>query len=135
MSKCFAELKQISVICITYMQCFKHILIMCKHITFVALYQCSRLVKFWLLDKLCFFHLPLHPGYKVMLRYEGFGSDGSKDFWSNLLSDDVHNVGWCATYGKMLAPPRCKYTVYVCIKNIFSPYGLNHSSKCGSVTF
>ncbi|XP_059152588.1 MBT domain-containing protein 1-like isoform X2 [Physella acuta] len=45
-------------------------------------------------------------GYKVLLRYEGFGSDGSKDFWSNLLSEDVHNVGWCATYGKMLAPPR-----------------------------
>lgn len=45
-------------------------------------------------------------GYKVLLRYEGFGSDGSKDFWSNLLSEDVHNVGWCATYGKMLAPPK-----------------------------
>ncbi|GFS22978.1 MBT domain-containing protein 1 [Elysia marginata] len=45
-------------------------------------------------------------GYKVLLRYEGFASDGSKDFWSNLLSEDVHNVGWCATYGKMLAPPK-----------------------------
>ncbi|KAK3757548.1 hypothetical protein RRG08_032714 [Elysia crispata] len=45
-------------------------------------------------------------GYKVLLRYEGFGSDGSKDFWSNLLSEDVHSVGWCATYGKMLAPPK-----------------------------
>ncbi|GFN77679.1 mbt domain-containing protein 1 [Plakobranchus ocellatus] len=45
-------------------------------------------------------------GYKVLLRYEGFGNDGSKDFWSNLLSEDVHNVGWCATYGKMLAPPQ-----------------------------
>ncbi|KAH9495238.1 MBT domain-containing protein 1 [Bulinus truncatus] len=45
-------------------------------------------------------------GYKALLRYEGFGSDGSKDFWCNLLSEDVHNVGWCATYGKILAPPR-----------------------------
>ncbi|CAL1541940.1 unnamed protein product [Lymnaea stagnalis] len=45
-------------------------------------------------------------GYKVLLRYEGFGGDGSKDFWGNLLSEDMHNVGWCATYGKMLAPPK-----------------------------
>uniref|UniRef100_A0A0B7B795 FCS-type domain-containing protein n=1 Tax=Arion vulgaris TaxID=1028688 RepID=A0A0B7B795_9EUPU len=45
-------------------------------------------------------------GYKILLRYEGFGSDSSKDFWSNLLSEDVHNVGWCATYGRILAPPK-----------------------------
>ncbi|KAK6976280.1 MBT domain-containing protein 1 [Biomphalaria glabrata] len=45
-------------------------------------------------------------GYKALLRYEGFGTDSSKDFWSNLISEDVHNVGWCATYGKILAPPR-----------------------------
>ncbi|CAG5115770.1 unnamed protein product, partial [Candidula unifasciata] len=45
-------------------------------------------------------------GYKILLRYEGFGSDSSKDFWSNLLTEDVHNVGWCATYGRILAPPK-----------------------------
>ncbi|XP_005093400.1 MBT domain-containing protein 1 [Aplysia californica] len=52
-------------------------------------------------------------GYKVLLRYEGFGSDGSKDFWSNLLSEDMHNVGWCATYGKMLSPPKAIKDKYV----------------------
>lgn len=45
-------------------------------------------------------------GYKVLLRYEGFGQDGTKDFWLNLCSDKVHPVGWCATKGKPLIPPK-----------------------------
>ena len=45
-------------------------------------------------------------GYKVLLRYEGFGQDGSKDFWQNLCSEGIHPVGWCATKGKPLIPPR-----------------------------
>ena len=47
-------------------------------------------------------------GYYAHLRYEGFGQDGSKDFWMNLCSDRVHPVGWCATKGKPLIPPKCK---------------------------
>merc|ERR1719347_110686 len=45
-------------------------------------------------------------GYKVLLRYEGFGQDGSKDFWQNLCSEAIHPVGWCATKGKPLIPPK-----------------------------
>jgi len=45
-------------------------------------------------------------GYKVLLRYEGFGQDGSKDFWMNLCSEGIHPVGWCATKGKPLIPPK-----------------------------
>ena len=45
-------------------------------------------------------------GYKALLRYEGFGQDDSKDFWVNLAADDVHPVGWCASKGKPLIPPR-----------------------------
>ena len=45
-------------------------------------------------------------GYQVLLRYEGFGQDGSKDFWMNLCSEGIHPVGWCATKGKPLIPPR-----------------------------
>ena len=44
--------------------------------------------------------------YKALLRYEGFGSDDSKDFWVNLGGEDVHPVGWCASKGKPLIPPR-----------------------------
>ena len=47
-------------------------------------------------------------GYHALLRFEGFGQDGSKDFWISLCSDKVHPVGWCATKGKPLIPPRSK---------------------------
>ena len=49
-------------------------------------------------------------GYSALLRYEGFGQDSSKDFWMNLCSDKVHPVGWCATKGKSLIPPKSKIT-------------------------
>jgi len=45
-------------------------------------------------------------GYYAHLRYEGFGQDGTKDFWMSLCSDRVHPVGWCATKGKPLIPPK-----------------------------
>lgn len=46
-------------------------------------------------------------GYLVLLRFEGFGTDSSGDFWINLCSHDIHHVGWCANKGKPLIPPRC----------------------------
>ncbi|KAK6642126.1 hypothetical protein RUM44_013849 [Polyplax serrata] len=45
-------------------------------------------------------------GYKALLRYEGFGQNNDKDFWINLCSSNVHPVGWCATRGKPLIPPK-----------------------------
>jgi hypothetical protein len=44
-------------------------------------------------------------GYYVQLRFEGFGSDSSKDFWLNIFTSDIHPVGWCASQGKTLIPP------------------------------
>ncbi|KAH8276419.1 hypothetical protein KR018_005704 [Drosophila ironensis] len=44
-------------------------------------------------------------GYKALMSYEGFDSD-SNDFWVNLCNAEVHSVGWCATRGKPLIPPR-----------------------------
>jgi hypothetical protein len=48
-------------------------------------------------------------GYKALLRYEGFGQNCSKDFWVSLCSNSVHPVGWCATRGKPLIPPKSEY--------------------------
>ncbi|XP_077481763.1 MBT domain-containing protein 1 isoform X1 [Stigmatopora argus] len=45
-------------------------------------------------------------GFKALLRYEGFDTDSSKDFWCNLCIPDVHPVGWCASSGKPLVPPK-----------------------------
>ncbi|XP_075153132.1 scm-related gene containing four mbt domains isoform X2 [Haematobia irritans] len=44
-------------------------------------------------------------GYKALMRYEGF-EDEAHDFWVNLCNSEVHAVGWCATRGKPLIPPR-----------------------------
>ncbi|XP_058030054.1 MBT domain-containing protein 1 isoform X2 [Ahaetulla prasina] len=52
-------------------------------------------------------------GYNALLRYEGFEGDSSLDFWCNICGTDIHPVGWCATSGKPLVPPRSiqhKYT-------------------------
>ena len=47
-------------------------------------------------------------GYRALLRYEGFGSDTSKDFWLNLCGRNVQSVGWCAANSKPLVPPKSK---------------------------
>lgn len=48
------------------------------------------------------------PGFKALLRYEGFDGDNSKDFWCNLCIPEVHPVGWCASSSKPLVPPKSK---------------------------
>jgi len=43
--------------------------------------------------------------YKAKLRYEGCGSDSKLDFWVNICSPDVHEIGWCATNKKQIRVP------------------------------
>uniref|UniRef100_A0A3Q3A4G7 MBT domain-containing protein 1-like n=2 Tax=Kryptolebias marmoratus TaxID=37003 RepID=A0A3Q3A4G7_KRYMA len=45
-------------------------------------------------------------GFKALLRYEGFDSDATRDFWLNLCVPEIHPVGWCAAGGKPLVPPQ-----------------------------
>ncbi|XP_059204723.1 MBT domain-containing protein 1-like isoform X2 [Centropristis striata] len=45
-------------------------------------------------------------GFKALMRYEGFDSDATRDFWLNLCVPDIHPVGWCAAGGKPLVPPQ-----------------------------
>lgn len=45
-------------------------------------------------------------GYLAKLRYEGYEEDSSHDFWVYLFNDDVHGVGWCASQGETLIPPK-----------------------------
>uniref|UniRef100_A0A672LVM1 Mbt domain containing 1 n=1 Tax=Sinocyclocheilus grahami TaxID=75366 RepID=A0A672LVM1_SINGR len=51
-------------------------------------------------------------GFKALLRYEGFDNDSSKDFWCNLCIPEIHPVGWCATSGKPLVPPKSIHHKY-----------------------
>uniref|UniRef100_A0AAZ3S2L9 FCS-type domain-containing protein n=1 Tax=Oncorhynchus tshawytscha TaxID=74940 RepID=A0AAZ3S2L9_ONCTS len=45
-------------------------------------------------------------GFKALLRYEGFDNDTIRDFWCNLCVPEIHPVGWCASSGKPLVPPK-----------------------------
>ncbi|KAL6094461.1 l3mbtl2 [Pungitius sinensis] len=45
-------------------------------------------------------------GYKVLLRYEGFEHDSSRDFWCSIFSGEVNPIGWCAMTSKLLVPPQ-----------------------------
>ncbi|GFQ64539.1 MBT domain-containing protein 1 [Trichonephila clavata] len=46
-------------------------------------------------------------GYMGLLRYEGFDSDFTQDFWVNLCTEPhIHPIGWCAENGMPLVPPK-----------------------------
>lgn len=61
----------------------------------------------------------MRAGFKALLRYEGFDNDNSKDFWCNLCIPEVHPVGWCASSGKPLVPPKSE------LPNLFTVFFLN----------
>ncbi|XP_076304706.1 scm-like with four MBT domains protein 2 isoform X2 [Tachypleus tridentatus] len=54
-------------------------------------------------------------GPLLLLRYLGFGTDRSADFWCDLTSSEVHPLGWCQDNGKEKCPPnvvkqKCPWT-------------------------
>ena len=59
-------------------------------------------------------------GYNALLRYEGFGQDGSRDFWMSVASDKIHPVGWCATKEKPLIPPKGRERIFCLIDEGFA---------------
>ncbi|KAK3100006.1 hypothetical protein FSP39_013414 [Pinctada imbricata] len=70
-------------------------------------YECDVSVAYWIATVIKL------AGYKALMRYEGYGGDSSTDFWVNLCTQDVHPVGWCATEGKPLVPPKSIQSKYI----------------------
>jgi hypothetical protein len=46
----------------------------------------------------------------VRLRLEGCEKDNGGDFWTHVCSSSVHPVGWSASNGNPLIPPKCNKT-------------------------
>uniref|UniRef100_A0A8C2SWQ8 Scm like with four mbt domains 2 n=1 Tax=Coturnix japonica TaxID=93934 RepID=A0A8C2SWQ8_COTJA len=48
-------------------------------------------------------------GQLLLLRYCGYGDDRRADFWCDVMTADLHPVGWCTQNNKVLMPPdgRC----------------------------
>ncbi|XP_053324639.1 scm-like with four MBT domains protein 1 [Spea bombifrons] len=44
-------------------------------------------------------------GKLLLLRYAGCGEDRSADFWCDIVTSDLHPIGWAQQNGKTLKPP------------------------------
>lgn len=44
-------------------------------------------------------------GQLLLLRYCGYGDERSADFWCDVMTAELHPVGWCAQNNKLLQPP------------------------------
>ncbi|XP_041113689.1 scm-like with four MBT domains protein 2 isoform X1 [Polyodon spathula] len=41
----------------------------------------------------------------LLLRFSGYGEDRKADFWCDVMTADLHPVGWCTQNNKVLMPP------------------------------
>ena len=44
-------------------------------------------------------------GQLLRLRYDGYDSDSSADFWCDLMTSEIHPIGWCSENSGVLQPP------------------------------
>lgn len=44
-------------------------------------------------------------GQLLLLRYSGYADDRKADFWCDVMTAELHPVGWCAQNDKTLTPP------------------------------
>ncbi|NXY65473.1 SMBT1 protein, partial [Callaeas wilsoni] len=44
-------------------------------------------------------------GQLLLLRYDGYGEDRKADFWCDILTADLHPIGWCEQNEKILKVP------------------------------
>ncbi|XP_069581692.1 LOW QUALITY PROTEIN: scm-like with four MBT domains protein 2 [Brachyistius frenatus] len=44
-------------------------------------------------------------GQLLLLRFSGYGEDRKADFWCDVMTAELHPVGWCAQNDKTLMPP------------------------------
>lgn len=48
-------------------------------------------------------------GQLLLLRFSGYGDDRKADFWCDVMTAELHPVGWCALNNKTLAPPEGRH--------------------------
>ncbi|XP_028669918.1 scm-like with four MBT domains protein 2 isoform X1 [Erpetoichthys calabaricus] len=44
-------------------------------------------------------------GQLLLLRFSGYGDDRKADFWCDVMTADLHPIGWCTQNNKVLMPP------------------------------
>ncbi|XP_024144286.1 scm-like with four MBT domains protein 2 isoform X1 [Oryzias melastigma] len=61
-------------------------------------------------------------GQLLLLRYSGYGDDRKADFWCDVMTAELHPVGWCAQNSKTLMPPQDNIYLRTAIKEKFSDW-------------
>lgn len=44
-------------------------------------------------------------GQLLLLRYEGYQDDRRADFWCDIMTADLHSLGWSRQHGKAMRAP------------------------------
>lgn len=59
-------------------------------------------------------------GQLLLLRYEGYQDDRRADFWCDIMTADLHPLGWSRQHGKtMRAPEGEEWLVLECLGYLF----------------
>uniref|UniRef100_A0A8C1IP91 Scm like with four mbt domains 2 n=1 Tax=Cyprinus carpio TaxID=7962 RepID=A0A8C1IP91_CYPCA len=61
-------------------------------------------------------------GQLLLLRYCGYGDDRKADFWCDVMTAELHPVGWCAQNNKTLQPPEDNVYLRAAIKEKYSDW-------------
>ncbi|XP_062339049.1 scm-like with four MBT domains protein 2 isoform X1 [Osmerus eperlanus] len=61
-------------------------------------------------------------GQLLLLRFSGYGEDRKADFWCDVMTAELHPVGWCAQNSKTLMPPGDNVYLRKAIKDKYSDW-------------
>lgn len=61
-------------------------------------------------------------GQLLLLRYSGYGDDRKADFWCDVMTAELHPVGWCTQNNKTLMPPEDNIYLRKAIKEKYSDW-------------
>ncbi|XP_071776693.2 scm-like with four MBT domains protein 2 isoform X1 [Centroberyx gerrardi] len=61
-------------------------------------------------------------GQLLLLRFSGYGEDRKADFWCDVMTAELHPVGWCAQNDKTLMPPEDNIYLRKAIKEKYSDW-------------
>ncbi|XP_048876775.1 scm-like with four MBT domains protein 2 [Brienomyrus brachyistius] len=61
-------------------------------------------------------------GQLLLLRFCGYGDERKADFWCDVMTADLHPVGWCTQNNKVLMPPEDNVYLRKAIKERYSDW-------------
>ncbi|XP_053170067.1 scm-like with four MBT domains protein 2 isoform X1 [Scomber japonicus] len=61
-------------------------------------------------------------GQLLLLRFSGYGEDRKADFWCDVMTAELHPVGWCAQNNKTLMPPEDNVYLRKAIKEKYNDW-------------